>query len=342
MNRILTLMAWVAVSCPAARAGLLSVPDKYTPEKSWPVIVSLQDNPSPELMKPTPYFLVHAGGKGTVATRKIRENLKSLAAKYNIDPFRIYGTGFSRGGQEVLIQAWRRPHWFAAIAPVCSDLREKLNRNRRDLNVKYLVNVPTLMLHGEGDNFRRTGRIEYELMKQAHCNVTWQTYPGGHTPFLPFKKNVTLLTDFFHEHKLNPYPRKVVHLIEHKRHSRAFWVDSTLVKDTAGIKAVFEVEVKAGNRIEVHANEHIASLDLGLNDKLVDMKKPVTVVAGKKTLYQGPAKAKLTVKLRDGEKYQRTPQRLLWEELLVIRKQAQAKTPKGKTVKPKSAEQKHP
>ena len=313
--------------CAPLQAGLLSAPEAYTPEKSWPVVVSLQDNPAPELMKKTPYFLVHAGGQGMRATNNIRSNLKSLAGRYNIDPFRIYGTGFSRGGQEVLIQAWQRPDWFAAVAPVCSDLREKPDRNRRDLNVKYLLNVPTLMLHGEGDSFRRTGRIEYELMKAAGCNVTWQTYAGGHTPHLPFKQNVKLLTDFFDKHRLDPYPKKVVHLVEHKRHSRAFWVDSTLVKDVGGIKAVFTVEVKDGNRIEVTANELIASLELHLNDKLVDMGKPVTVVAGGKPLYAGPAKAKLTVKLRDGQAYGRTPQKPLWEELLEIRSKAAKSQP---------------
>ncbi|MHC4718088.1 MAG: hypothetical protein ACYS5V_14035, partial [Planctomycetota bacterium] len=194
----------------AAQAGLLSVPKDYTPQKAWPVVVSTQDNPSPERMKQTPYFLVHAGGKGMRCTRKIRGELKRLAGRYNIDPFRIYGTGFSRGGQEILIQAWRHPHWFAAIAPVCSDLREKPNRNRRDLNVKYLLNVPTLMLHGEGDSFRRTGQIEFGLMKEAGCNVTWKLYPGGHSPARPFKEDVKLLTDFFDKHRLDRWPRRVV------------------------------------------------------------------------------------------------------------------------------------
>ena len=327
MSRTVAMAACVILAWGAQlQAGLLSVPDDYTPDKSWPVVVSTQDNPAPELMKRTPYFLVHAGGQGTVATRKIHDELTALAARYNIDPFRIYGTGFSRGGQEILIQAWQHPDWFAAIAPVCSDLREKPDRNRRDLNVKYLVNVPTLMLHGTGDSFRRTGEIEYELMKEAGCPVIWQTYAGGHSPALPFKQNVKLLTDFFDKHRLDLYPKKVVHLVEHKRYSRAFWVDSTLVKDASGIKAVFQVEVKDGNRIEVEANELIASLQLHLNEKLVDMKKPVTVVAGEKTLYQGPAKAVLTVKLRDGEAYQPEPSRPLWEELLEIRKKAPAAT----------------
>ncbi|KKK53387.1 hypothetical protein LCGC14_3095300, partial [marine sediment metagenome] len=284
---IVAFISAAILSAAGVQAGLLSTPKDYAPSKSWPVVVSTQDNPSPELMKNTSYFLVHAGGKGTEATKKIIAELKSLAARYNIDPMRIYGTGFSRGGQEILIQAWQHPHWFAAIAPVCSDLREKPDRNDRHLNVKYLRNVPTLMLHGEGDNFRRTGRVEYELAKAAGVPVTWKMYPGGHSPALPFKKNVKLLTDFFDKHKLDPYPKKVVHLVEHPRYSRAFWVDSTLVKVTPKVKAVFTVEVKKGNRIEVTANEHVATLDLHLSAKLLDMTKPVTVVAGKKVLYKG-------------------------------------------------------
>jgi len=308
-------------------AGLLSTPEGYSPAKAWPVVVSTQDNPDPELMKKTPYFFVHAGGKGVQASKKIRAELLGLARRCHIDPMRIYGTGFSRGGQEILLQAWQHPDWFAAIAPVCSDLREKPDRNNRHLNVRYLANVPTLMLHGEGDSFRRTGQIEFDLAKKAGCPVWWKTYAGGHSPAMPFKKDVKLLTGFFDKHRLNPYPRKVVHLVESKLHSRAFWVDAVLVKDAAGPKAVFQVEVKDANRIEVKANEHVAALELHLSAKLVDMSKPVTVSAGDKKLYTGPAKAKLTVKLRPGQPYERVPQKPLWREILEIRAKAKAAAP---------------
>ncbi|HET6430236.1 MAG TPA: hypothetical protein VFJ30_17600 [Phycisphaerae bacterium] len=317
-------VAVVLLTAGIASAGLLSVPKDYTPDKAWPVVVSTQDNPAPERMKETPYFVVHAGGKGAQCTAAIRSDLTALAGKYNIDPFRIYGTGFSRGGQEILIQAWRHPHWFAAIAPVCSDLREKPDRNRRDLCVKYLLNVPTLMLHGEGDNFRDTGQIEFDLMKQAGCDVTWKVFPGGHSPARPFKEDVKLLTDFFDKHKLNPWPKRVVHIVEGKQFSRAFWVDAVLVKDAADQRAVFDVQVGKDNRIEVKADELIASLDLYLSEKLLDMAKPVTVAAGDKTLYTGPAKPMITVKLREGAKYERTAVKPLWQELTEIRAKAKA------------------
>lgn len=101
------------------------------------------------------------------------------------------------------------------------------------------------------------------------------------------------------------------------------------MKVAKGVKGVFSVEITKPNRIEVKANEHIASIDLYLTAKLVDMAKPVTVVAGTKTLYLNKAVPKLSVKLRDGEAQERKTQKPLWQELLELRAKA------GKTAKPK-------
>lgn len=355
---IVAVMCLAGLGASAAEAGLLSVPEGYTPEKPWPVIVSYQDNPSAEQMKKVPYFLVHAGGQGVPAARKTREYLLNLARRHNIDPLRIYGTGFSRGGQEVLKQAWDRPHWFAAVAPVCNDLRRKPDRNLKDLNVRYLVNVPTLLLHGQGDSFRRTGEILHGHMKQAACPVQFRLYPGGHTPKLPFKDDVTMLTDFFGKHRLNPFPKQVVHIVTHKRYSRAFWVDSALVEDAGVLKGVFQVTVKPGNRIEVAASRHVAAVALHLNDKLVDMNKPVTValaplpaalrptfqtgqderveaaatMPADRALYKGPATSLVKIRLRPGAALPEKPPKLLWEQIAEIR--AKAKRPATRPATP--------
>ncbi len=324
MTRSIAIAAVVALSAAAADAGLLSVPKAYTPEKSWPVVISYQDNPSPELMKQTKYFLVHAGGKGTESRRKTIDYLKNLAKRYNIDPLRIYGTGFSRGGHEVLTLAWQHPHWYAAIAPVCNDLRSE----PKVLNVKYLTATPTLLLHGNRDSFRNTGRRVYELMTAAGCKATYTTYPGGHSPQMPFKKNVKLLTDFFDKHKLDPYPKTVVHVVEHKRYTRAFWVNAALTEDKGGLKEVFTVKVEKGNRIAVEVTDKIAALDLHLTGKLVDMAKPVKVVWKGKTLYEGPAKAPLTVTFRPADKKIQGKDKPLWEEIEAVRATAKYAKPK--------------
>ena len=210
------------VSMPA-KAGVLGVPDGYTPDKRWPVIVSLQDNPDPSLTSKVGYFLVHSGDIGVKCTEKLEEDLKSLVARYNIDLNRIYGTGFSRGGHELLEQSWNVPHLFAAGAAVCNDLRYE----PKQFNVKF-IQTPMLLLHGDHDMFVKTGQRLHELMKDAGCPVQWGTYPGGHTPGVPFKQDVTLLTKFFEQHTFDPNPRQVTHVVIHPRYARAFWVDCKL------------------------------------------------------------------------------------------------------------------
>ena len=316
-----TRVAWVERTKLMGHYDLI-VPRAYDPKKSWPIIISYQDDPNDKEIRKTPYFVIRCIQKGyptglTYVESKTRAYLKEVAREYNIDPFRIYATGFSYGGHTDLVVAWRYPHWFAAIAPVCNDLR-----NKTTPYVKYLKNVPTLLLHGTVDSFLRTGKVIHQYMTEAGCPVTWQTYPGAHSADVPFRKDVTLLTKFFDKHVMNPYPKMVSHIVEHKRYSRAFWVDAKLTKDAGGMQATFEVRVKDGNRIEIDANEQIAELDLYLNDKLVDVKRPVTVVAGKRKLYEGLPAGKLTVKLRDAPDYHRRGGQPLWEQLVEIRKAA--------------------
>ena len=318
LKTITIVTCFVLVCACRGEAGLLGVPKDYTPAKSWPVIVCTQDGPSKELTSAAGYFLIHAGGVGVETGTKVRTYLINCAKKYNIDPFRIYATSFSRGGHEILTQSWQYPHWYAAIAPVCNDLR----REPKVFNVKYLVHTPTLLLHGDRDSFRNTGKKVFEYMKKAGCTVEYKTYPGGHSPNPIYRKNIKAFTDFFERYKLDPYPKEIVHLVSHKRYSRAFWVDATLTKDAGGMKAVFKVKVKKDNIIEVETTEEVAALDLYLCDKIVDMKKPVTVVSGKAQLYQGAAVSPLKIKLRDGKPHWQRRRKPLWEEILEIRKKA--------------------
>ena len=297
----------------------LIVPRSYGPAKPTPVVLSYQDDPDMDQMRTkTPYILIRCiqrgYPKGLVAVeQKTRSILKDAAGDFHIDPFRIYATGFSYGGRTDLIMAWRHPHWFAAIAPVCNDLR-----GDQTPCVKQLKNVPALLMHGTGDSFLQTGKVVHQLMAEAGCPVSWRTYPGGHAPTLPFRQDVTVLTKFFDQHVMNPYPKTVTHVVEHRRYSRAFWVNAKLVRDGADMRGIFEVVVKEGNRIEIDANDQVAELTLDLCEKLLDMNKPVTVVAGEKVLYQGKPAAALKIKLRDGEPHEIGPGDQLWRDLVEI------------------------
>ena len=310
---------WIERADIMGRYDLL-VPRAYDPKRSWPLVISYQDNPNQDLIRQTPYILLRAVQKGYPKSlvrleNKTRSMLKDAMRELNIDPYRIYATGFSFGGRTCLMFAWRYPHWFAAIAPVCNDLR-----GPETPRVRYLKNVPSLLLHGDRDSFLATGRQVYAYLTDAECPAVFQTYPGGHNP-VPIRQDVKVLTDFFDRHVMDPYPKRVSHIVEHKRYSRAFWVDAKLTKDAGGMQAAFEVRVGDANRVEVDANEQIAELDLYLNARLVDLDKPVTGVSGDKVLYAGPAGEKLTVALREAPDYPRDSGDMLWQDLVGIHDQ---------------------
>ncbi len=324
---------WQTRTCWIERTNVMGhfdliVPRAYDPRKSWPLVISYQDDPDMNQMRTkTPYFVMRCVQAGyptglTYVENKTRTYLKAVAREYNIDPCRIYATGFSYGGRTDLIMAWRHPHWFAAIAPVCNDLRKSGSGRDQTPYVRYLKNVPTLLLHGDGDSFLATGRIIHKYMQQAGCPVEWRTYKGGHSPTLPFRQDVTVLTKFFDKHVMNPYPKTVSHIVEHARYSRAFWVNAKLTKNAGGMEGTFEVRVKDGNRIEIDASDQIAELVMDLSGKLVDMGKPVTVVAGEKELFKGKPPKKLRIKLRDGEDYPAGEGDRLWQDILKIKTSA--------------------
>jgi predicted esterase len=304
--------AWAAVMVArgTALAGLLAVPDGYTPDRSWPVVVSTQNNPDPAVMKRTPFFLVHAGGQGVECMTRVEEALVDLAGRYNVDPLRVYATSFSRGGHEILLQASLYPHLYAAIAPVCNDLRHEPGMTQVEV-----IRTPTLFLHGTSDSFRETGRTLFERMKTAGCPIEYRTYPGGHSPEYAWNQDPQVWLTFFAGHVLNPYPTNISHRVPHKRYSRAYWVEAAVTRDAGDLKASFTAAVTGPNRIALTAGVDVAALDLYLAAPLVDVRRPVVVLLDGATAYEGPVMEKITVKVRDAETVIRGANRPLWERM---------------------------
>jgi hypothetical protein len=309
----LLLLCAVFAAAPAfatmyGEEEFLIVPKDYTPERAWPLIVVSQNQISEKQAARVPYFIVYGG----TDTARILE----VAKKYRIDMFRIYATGFSRSGHGLLESTWTRPDRFAAIAPVCEDMRHKAQYKRQKIDqLKYIQNTPTLLAHGNHDSFRKTGRKNYELMKAAGCPVEWLWYPGGHSPDGIYFKDITKITNFFDKHTLDPFRKKITHVVYREGATRAFWADARIGPDSLK-KAypVFHVSVE-GQKISVKATEGVKKLVFHLNDKIVDMAKPVSVEFEGKIVFQGKAASPLTVTLREGAIDDRAGSPPLWEKM---------------------------
>ncbi len=308
-----------AQSCAAEhdQEEWLIVPKDYTPENSWPLILASQNQIAVKAMEDAPYFAAYGPSEAVVAP------LLEVARKYNIAPCRIYATGFSRSGHGLLETTWQYPDRFAAIAPVCEDMRwkEQYKRQKIDL-LRYIQQTPTLLLHGDHDSFLAIGRKNYELMKAAGCPVAFGAFPGGHGPDPIYFRDIARLTRFFDQHVLDPYPKVVDHVVTSYATTRAFWVDCQVAKGSVEQDyPVFKVQVVSRNRIGVIANEGVRKMTFFLNDRLIDMTGQLHVTFQGKDVYQGHAQPRLTVTLREGEVASPVEQTPLWEQLAAIRSQ---------------------
>ena len=318
MLALLAVLSW-ATSAWAASNGeeeWLIVPKDYSPQKAWPMIIVSQNQVSGKQMVRAPYFAAY-GGSATC-----RLPLLVTAEKYHLDPLRVYATGFSRSGHGLLETTWQYPHRFAAIAPVCEDLREKAQygaRQKMDL-LKYIQQTPVLLWHGDHDSFLATGKRNYELMKTAGCPVAFKTYPGGHGPDPIYFKDIKKVTDFFDQHVLDPYPRDVTHVVYTVAATRAFWIDAKVGPSATAVEyPVFRVVVRKGNVIDVvQATAGIRQLVFHLNDRIVDMSKPLTVTFEGKAVFTGTPQPRLTVTLHEGEVLPADGLPPLWEELAAV------------------------
>lgn len=288
----------------------LIIPENYTPDKAWPMIFIYQDQADEDQFKGTPYFGAFHGNVG---------RLLLAANKYNFDPFKIYCTGFSRSGHGLLERAWCHPHRFAAGSPVCQDMRWKKQYGaiQKIKQLKYIKEMPVLMLHGNRDSFYKSGKQNYEYMKEHGCPVEWGEYPGGHNPGPIYYKDFKRITSFFDKHTLNPYPKEIIHMVWRNGMTRAFWVDGMAEKVVPDKERPwFQVSVKDGNVIQVDGSESMKKLNLYLNDKIVEMSKDVSVMFKEKELYKGKPSPKLQVTLHEGEIYTKVGStRPFWETL---------------------------
>jgi len=275
-------------------AYTVMIPRGYTSAKAFPVTGANQMQPEfiddfRRVVTNTEYIAI----MGT-DTRAIID----LANDLHIDPFRTYVTGFSQGGHISMSSAWCYPDRFAACVPSSPDLRLP-NQAFYFYNVRGLKNVPVRICQGTMDDYIDGTLQVYEVMQEAGCPVEFMQFYGGHAATLfqnPDK--FPMISTFFDQHVLNPYPKTVYHVVEGGKSSytRAFWVDGKLAYihpggvETTGFNPWYQISAdKITNTISIDsANAVFTAFDFYLNDSLVDMASPVNVVKNGVSLFYSP------------------------------------------------------
>jgi predicted esterase len=248
------------------------------------------------------------------AAELVLATMQDVQARYRVDPDRIFLTGMSNGGIGVYIIGSHYAPRFAGLAPMAGGLDDVLFPFLQNLR-----HTPVYLIHGAQDQVmpvelsrsiaKELARLDYPYVYREHD----RTHPvaGGH--YFP-REELPDLVAWFGDRRRNPLPTKLT-VVRDATHLIPFgWVriDATdriaafsdLLTDshdetiTHRRYAKLDAEITAPNRIEVHT-EHVRHYSLFLNDSLIDLSKPLTVVTNGKTVYEGRLRPQVRTMLRE-------------------------------------------
>ena len=289
------------------------LPLNYNPKQKWAVVVMLHgyngENPvyvkwwsidqrHNDVVDKYPIIYLEPHGRGNtsylgIGDQDILKIIELAKQKFNVDEDRVYLKGESMGGGGTWNVGTRHPGLFAAIAPVyggwdyhvgmSEDAIAKLSgrslfENEASSNLSHadaLLTTPVFVSHGDIDKSVDVNNSRYlvKTLQRWGYDIRYHEYPGfGHEGIEYYDQ----LIPWFLEHKRNADPVTVRVRSADLKYASAHWVKITQLDDPNSFVAA-EAEVLINNTIKL-STENVLEIELTPSAKLIDPKKPVTVV----------------------------------------------------------------
>jgi pimeloyl-ACP methyl ester carboxylesterase len=289
------------------------LPLHYTPKQKWPLVVMLHgynganpiyvnwwsiDQRHNSVVDKYPVIYIEPHGRGNTSYKGIGDQdilrcIELAKQKFNIDEDRIYLKGESMGGGGVWNVGTRHPELFAAIAPVYGGWDYHVAMNEKEIaklsgnalfvneansalaHADALLTTPVFVIHGDIDKSVdvNNSRFLVKTLQRWGYDIRYHEYPGFGHEGIDYSDE---LIPWFLEHKRNADPKTVRMRSEDLHDASAHWVKVTQRADPyAFIQA--EAEVLVNNTIRL-STENVLGIELTPSKKLIDPRKPVTVV----------------------------------------------------------------
>lgn len=199
----------------------------------------------------------------------------------DVNPNKVYVLGYSAGGDGVWRMGPRMADTWAAASMMAG--------HPGDVSLVNLRNLPFMVWCGEQDaaydrNKRCQERID-ELGKLHSDDPEGYVFEGhivkdkGHWMDLEDRAAI----DWMAKYERNPYPKKIVWRQEELTEPHFYWLSAPADELQKGKEVIVTMN---GNTINIEKCDY-SSLTLSLNDKMMDLNRPVTVICKGKTLFKG-------------------------------------------------------
>jgi pimeloyl-ACP methyl ester carboxylesterase len=254
---------------------------------------------------------------GAWFTRQAEElvlaTIRDFRTRYHVDPDRIFLTGMSNGGIGAWLIGMHHASLFAGVAPMASGLDDVLMPFLENLR-----NTPIYIIHGAKDQVmpvelsrsiaRELDRLGYSYIYREHERE--HPMAGGH--YFP-KEELPDLVMWLNGLRRGPLPTRLT-VVREASHFQAFnWLrlestdpiaafsEDLVDRRNERIKrreyAKLDASIVGTNRIEVRT-ERVRRYSIFLNDQLVDVSKPVTVLTNGQVSFKGTVTPSLETLLR--------------------------------------------
>lgn len=209
------------------------------------------------------------------------ELIQTMVTVKGVNPDKIYLLGYSAGGDGVWRLAPRLADFWASASMMAG--------HPGDVSLVNVRNLPFLIwVGGNDDAYNRNKEV---AARGAVLDSLQAADPEGYIHECHVVEGMghwMKLTDaaalpWMAQYTRNPYPKRIVWQQEEVTKPSFYWISAPADEIRRGMKAVVEVD---GNTITIEQSDY-TSLTLLLNDAIVDLDKPVTVLKDGRTLYKG-------------------------------------------------------
>ncbi|UCG50101.1 MAG: hypothetical protein JSU94_09995 [Phycisphaerales bacterium] len=263
---------------------LIKVPNAYTPEKKWPLLVTLHGLGAPPLLANDVTSMVQIApyGRGPVwytgiGAQDVFEAVDAAKELFPIDEEKMYLCGFSMGGAGTFDLGLKYPDMWAACVPVCG----RCNDVNLVQNAKHLA----FWIHTGGQDdilppvyseeaYKRSRTLGFERWRYSEHEKM------AHSFEIDWKK----VEQWLSTQSRVANPKRVSFTLKDLKANTAYWVEVTGL-NRYGSYGRIDAGI-AGRTIKVKTN-NISAYTLRLNNELVDLARQVEIRENDSTVFKG-------------------------------------------------------